>query len=55
MNEIMKKTILFLMLGIIAIDGYTQVKANLNDSIARYRKGYIIIKTTPNTSVCLEN
>ncbi len=54
MNEIMKKTILFLMLGIIAIDGYTQVKANLNDSIVRYRKGYIIIKTTPNTRVSLE-
>lgn len=54
MKQLFLKTIL--LPAILGVSGflYGQPAKNLNDSIQKYRKGVIVVKTTPNTKVELE-
>jgi GH35 family endo-1,4-beta-xylanase len=52
----MKRFIAFIVITIFCIHfhAFSQSLENLNDSIQKYRKGIIVVKTTPNTKVELE-
>ena len=47
---------IFLLITMLGVSGliYGQSDKNLNDSIQKYRTGLIVVKTTPNTTVELE-
>lgn len=54
MKSFVKLLVTTLFLPLILTEGYCQPNANLNDSIHKYRMGYVVVKTTPNTKINLE-